>query len=139
MTSKRVVILGGGFGGIAAARALRRSGAEVLLIDRRNHHIFQPLLYQVAFCVLAVEVAPIRQLAQHQPNLSVLMAEVTDVDLAAQQVHVSPPGLPDRKLSFDYLIHRDGVRPNFARTANLPRMRQASRLSRMPRASAHES
>jgi NADH:ubiquinone reductase (H+-translocating) len=61
---KRVVIIGGGFAGIAAARALKRSDAEVVLIDRRNHHIFQPLLYQVATAVLApAEIAaPIRQI-----------------------------------------------------------------------------
>jgi NADH:ubiquinone reductase (H+-translocating) len=112
---KRVVILGGGFGGVAAARALQGSDAEVLLIDRRNHHIFQPLLYQVATAVLSPSevAAPIRQLAQQQSNLSVLMAEVTDVDLAAQQVRVSPPGLPDKTVDFDYLIVATGVRPSY--------------------------
>ena len=65
---KRVVIIGGGFAGIAAARALRRCDAEVVLIDRRNHHIFQPLLYQVATAVLApAEIAaPIRQIEEKQ-------------------------------------------------------------------------
>ena len=112
---KRVVILGGGFGGVATARALKGIEAEVLLIDRRNHHIFQPLLYQVATAVLAPsEVAsPIRQLAQKQPNLSVLMAEVTGVDLAARHVHVSPPSLADRSIDFDYLIVATGVRPTY--------------------------
>ncbi len=64
----RVVIVGGGFGGVAAARALRHCDAEVILIDRRNHHIFQPLLYQVATAVLSPSeiAAPIRQLAQKQ-------------------------------------------------------------------------
>src|ERR1700728_3216472 len=72
---KRVVIIGGGFAGIAAARALRRSNAEVVLIDRRNHHIFQPVLYQVATAVLAPSeiAAPIRQLAKNQKNVSVLL------------------------------------------------------------------
>jgi NADH:ubiquinone reductase (H+-translocating) len=115
MPAKRVVILGGGFGGVAAARALKGSDVEVLLIDRRNHHIFQPLLYQVATAVLAPsEVAsPIRQLAQRQPNLSVLMAEVTGVDLDARQVRASPPGLMDRSINFDYLIVATGVRPTY--------------------------
>jgi NADH dehydrogenase len=115
MPAKRVVILGGGFGGVAAARALKGAEAEVLLIDRRNHHIFQPLLYQVATAVLAPsEVAsPIRQLAQYQPNLSVLMAEVTGVDLEARRVRVSPPGLTDRSIDFDYLIVATGVRPTY--------------------------
>jgi NADH:quinone reductase (non-electrogenic) len=115
MSAKRVVILGGGFGGIAAARALKSVEAEVLLIDRRNHHIFQPLLYQAATAVLAPsEVAsPIRQLAQQQANLAVLMAEVTDVDLQARQVRVSPPGLPDKAVEFDYLVVAAGVRPTY--------------------------
>ena len=66
----RIVIIGGGFAGIAAARALRRCNAEIVLIDRRNHHIFQPLLYQVATAILAPSAiaAPIRQLAEKQKN-----------------------------------------------------------------------
>jgi NADH:ubiquinone reductase (H+-translocating) len=74
---KRVVIVGGGSAGIAAARALRRCDAEVILIDRRNHHIFQPLLYQVATAVLApAEIAaPIRQIEEKQKNLTVMLAE----------------------------------------------------------------
>jgi NADH:ubiquinone reductase (H+-translocating) len=76
-----IVIVGGGFAGIATAKALRRCDAEVTLIDRRNHHIFQPLLYQVATSVLAsADVAtPIRQLAASQENVSVLLAEVVGV------------------------------------------------------------
>ena len=76
---KRVVIIGGGFAGIAAAHALRHADAEVVLIDRRNHHIFQPLLYQVATALLAPAdiAAPIRQLAVRQKNLSVMLAEVS--------------------------------------------------------------
>jgi NADH:ubiquinone reductase (H+-translocating) len=75
---KRIVIVGGGFAGIAAARALRRCDADVVLIDRRNHHIFQPLLYQVATAVLAPSeiAAPIRQLTVKQKNFSVMLAEV---------------------------------------------------------------
>src|ERR1700692_4606585 len=82
---KRVVIVGGGFAGVAAARALRRADAEVILIDRRNHHIFQPLLYQVATAVLSPAdiAAPIRQLEVKQRNLSVILAEVTGVDVAS--------------------------------------------------------
>src|SRR5271163_3139656 len=80
---KRVVIIGGGFAGIAAARALRRADAEVVMIDRRNHHIFQPLLYQVAAAVLspAEIAAPIRQIEEKQKNLTVMLSEVTAVDL----------------------------------------------------------
>ena len=75
---KRVVIIGGGFAGIAATRALRRCNAEVVLIDRRNHHIFQPLLYQVATATLSPAdiAAPIRQLGEKQKNLEVVLAEV---------------------------------------------------------------
>ena len=85
---KRVVIIGGGFAGVAAARALKRSKAEVVLIDRRNHHIFQPLLYQVATAVLAPSeiAAPIRQLEAKQANLNVMLADVVDVNLTQRTV-----------------------------------------------------
>lgn len=114
-TRARVVIVGGGFGGVAVARALSKSDADVVLIDRRNHHIFQPLLYQVATAVLAPSevAAPLRQLAQRQPNLSVLMGEVTDVDLGSSLVRVSPPGLQSRDVTFDYLIVATGVHPTY--------------------------
>ena len=92
---KRVVIIGGGFAGIAAARALRHADAEVVLIDRRNHHIFQPLLYQVATAVLspAEIAAPIRQLEAKQRNITVWLAEVTSVDIASGTIEASPPGV----------------------------------------------
>jgi NADH dehydrogenase len=75
----RVVIIGGGFGGLNAARALRHAPVEIVLIDRANHHLFQPLLYQVATSVLPpTEIAsPIRQLLRDQHNVTVLMGEVT--------------------------------------------------------------
>src|SRR5229473_2451101 len=100
---KRVVIVGGGFAGLAAAHALRHADAEVVLIDRRNHHIFQPLLYQVATAVLspAEIAAPIRQLEVKQPNLSVLLAEVTGVDVASRTIEASSPGVGVRKIAFD--------------------------------------
>ena len=115
MTPKRVVILGGGFGGVAAARSLKHADAEVLIIDRRNHHIFQPLLYQVATAVLAPSdvAAPLRQLTQKQPNLSVLLGEVTDIELAARRVKVSSPALPVTAVPFDYLVVATGVRPTY--------------------------
>ena len=80
---KRVLIVGGGFAGVAAARALKRANVEITLVDRRNHHIFQPLLYQVATAVLAPSeiAAPIRQLEAKQKNLSVLLAEVKGINL----------------------------------------------------------
>src|SRR6202021_231274 len=81
---KRVVIIGGGFAGIAAAHALRHADAEVILIDRRNHYIFQPLLYQVATAVLspAEIAAPIPQLAATHSNITVLLASVTGIGAA---------------------------------------------------------
>src|SRR5262252_687161 len=112
---KRVVIIGGGFAGIAAARALRRADVDVVLIDRRNHHIFQPLLYQVATAVLspAEIAAPIRQLEVKQQNLSVLLAEVTDVDVASRTIEASSPGLGNRKIAYDYLVVAAGARPSY--------------------------
>jgi NADH dehydrogenase len=111
----RIVIIGGGFAGVAAARALRRCEAEIVLIDRRNHHIFQPLLYQVATAILApAEVAePIRQLAKKQKNLSVMMAEVTGVDLNSRSVEADCRGIGVRKIAFDYLVVAAGMRPSY--------------------------
>ena len=115
MRAKRVVIVGGGFGGVAAAQALRGADAEVLIIDRRNHHIFQPLLYQVATAVLAPSevAAPLRQLAQQQSNLSVLLGEVTGIELDSRRVKVLSPGLPATNVEFDYLVVATGVRPTY--------------------------
>src|SRR5215475_10566115 len=112
---KRVVIIGAGFAGIAAARALRHADADVVLVDRRNHHIFQPLLYQVATAVLspAEIAAPIRQLEVKQPNLSVLLAEVTGVDIASRTIEASSPGVGVRKIPYDYLVVATGMRPSY--------------------------
>jgi NADH dehydrogenase len=112
---KRVVIIGGGFAGIAAAHALRHADAEILLIDRRNHHIFQPLLYQVATAVLspAEIAAPIRQIEAKQRNISVLLAEVTGVDVASRMIEASSPGVGVRKFAFDYLVVATGMRPSY--------------------------
>jgi NADH:ubiquinone reductase (H+-translocating) len=111
----RVVIIGAGFGGVAAARALERSDVEVVLIDRRNHHIFQPLLYQVATAVLAPSeiAAPIRQLEVKQANLNVMLAEVVGVDLTHLTVDAACPGIGTRKVRFDFLIVGTGTRPSY--------------------------
>jgi NADH dehydrogenase len=112
---KRVVIIGGGFAGIAAAHALRHADAEIVLVDRRNHHIFQPLLYQVATAVLspAEIAAPIRQLEANQPNVTVVLAEVTGVDVASRTIEAASPGAGVRKIAFDYLVVATGMHPNY--------------------------
>src|SRR5712672_158696 len=112
---KRIVIVGGGFAGIAAVRALKHCDADVVLIDRRNHHIFQPLLYQVATAVLAPSeiAAPIRQLAQKQKNVSVMLGEVIGVDTNSRPVEEYCPGVGNRKLEYDYLAIATGMRPSY--------------------------
>src|ERR1700756_3104284 len=112
---KRVVIIGGGFAGVAATRALRHADVDVVLIDRRNHHIFQPLLYQVPTAVLspAEIAAPIRQLEVKQKNLSVLLAEVTGIDVASRAIEASSPGVGIRKIAYDYLVVATGMRPSY--------------------------
>jgi NADH:ubiquinone reductase (H+-translocating) len=112
---KRIVIVGAGFAGIAAARALKRADADIVLIDRRNHHIFQPLLYQVATAVLAPSeiAAPIRQLAKDQKNVSVILGIVVGVDLKTRSVDVSEPGVGVQKIEFDYLIIASGMQPSY--------------------------
>ena len=111
----RIVIIGGGFAGISAARALRRCDADVILIDRRNHHIFQPLLYQVATAVLAPSdvAAPIRQLEASQKNVSVMLAEITGLDLNSRTVEADCQDLGKRKISFDYLVVAAGMQPSY--------------------------
>jgi NADH:ubiquinone reductase (H+-translocating) len=112
---KRVLIVGGGFAGIAAARALKRTDAEITLIDRRNHHIFQPLLYQVATAVLspAEIAAPIRQLEAKQKNLSVLLADVKGINLGTRTVDAHCPGIGPRKFEYDFLVVATGMRPSY--------------------------
>jgi NADH dehydrogenase len=112
---KRIVIVGGGFAGVAAARALRRCAADVLLVDRRNHHIFQPLLYQVATAVLAPSeiAAPLRQLAARQGNLDVLLGEASGVDLRLRTVSVSGTNGGVRAIAFDFLVVAAGMQPSY--------------------------
>ncbi len=106
-----VVIVGGGFGGLAAARDLRNAPVRVTLIDRSNHHLFQPLLYQVATAMLAAGdiAAPIRHLLRKQCNVTVAMAEVTGVDVANSRVLVDYLGQPDTPFDYDYLILATGA------------------------------
>src|SRR5437667_3366865 len=84
----RVVILGGGFGGLYAAKALRRAPVRITMLDRRNHHLFQPLLYQVATAALNPSdiAAPLRSILRRAENVVVLLAEVEKVDLANRRL-----------------------------------------------------
>ncbi|HEX7119860.1 MAG TPA: NAD(P)/FAD-dependent oxidoreductase [Longimicrobiales bacterium] len=101
-----VVILGGGFAGLRCARALRRAPVRITLVDRSNHHLFQPLLYQVATASLSpADIAsPIRSILKRQANVEVWMGEVVDVDVERRIVR-----LDDGELSYDYLVVATGV------------------------------
>src|SRR5688572_33016950 len=104
----RVVILGAGFGGLSAAKALRNAPCDVVVIDRRNYHLFQPLLYQVATAALSpAEIAsPIRSILSRQKNARVLMARVTGIDAARKRVLLSD----GREQPFDFLVVATGAR-----------------------------
>lgn len=105
----RVVIVGGGFGGIAAARKLGHDNLDLTVIDRTNHFTFQPLLYQVATAALAPSdiTAPIRHILRHQRNTEVLMAEVREIDPEKQVVRIDDEL---REIAYDYLIVATGSR-----------------------------
>ncbi len=110
MAQPKIIIVGGGFGGLAAAKALRKAPAQVVLIDRTNHHLFQPLLYQVATSVLTPGQigSPIRGILGNQKNTTVLMGEVVDVDKDRKCVTLRDA---DREvcLPYDYLILATGA------------------------------
>lgn len=101
-----IVIIGGGFGGLSAARALRHADVRVTLIDRRNHHVFQPLLYQVATATLSPGdiAAPIRWILRGIKNVRVLLANATRIDVAAKRIELSEGG----SLDYDWLIIATG-------------------------------
>jgi NADH dehydrogenase len=111
MTRPRVVIIGGGFGGLYAARALRDAPVDVTLIDRTNHHVFQPLLYQVATATLSPTdiCAPIRWLLRRQRNTDILLAAVARIEPDARRV-VCEDG---RTLDYDFLIVASGARHSY--------------------------
>ena len=111
MSQPRVIIVGGGFAGLAAAKALRKTPAEVILIDRANHHLFQPLLYQVATAVLTPSqiATPIRTILRNQKNVTVIMGEVTGVDKERKQIIVSDADRQEVPLAYDYLIIASGA------------------------------
>jgi NADH:ubiquinone reductase (H+-translocating) len=106
----RIVIIGAGFSGIEAAKAFRKKPVSITLIDKNNHHLFQPLLYQVATAGLTPSdiAAPIRFILRHQKNISVLMGEVLRIDAARRCV-----ALMDQEISYDYLIVSAGATHNY--------------------------
>src|SRR3954467_13913258 len=98
---KRVVVIGGGFAGLWAVRRLARAPVDITLVDRSNHHLFQPLLYQVATAGLAAPsiAAPLRHILRGQRNVTVLMGEVMEIDVAARRVRCA-----DGDIRYDYLL-----------------------------------
>ncbi len=103
---RKIVVIGGGFGGLWAVRQLARAPVEITLIDRSNHHLFQPLLYQVATAGLAAPsiAAPLRYILRKQRNVTVLMGEVSRIDAGARRVH-----LDGRSIDYDYLLVASGA------------------------------
>jgi len=111
MSKPKVIIVGGGFAGLAAAKALGSTPAEVILIDRTNHHLFQPLLYQVATAALTPSqiATPIRSIFRNQKNTTLILGEVTGVDKAQKCVFVSDADRQNVPISYDYLILATGA------------------------------
>jgi len=103
---KRIVIIGGGFAGLWAVRRLRKAPVDITLIDRSNHHLFQPLLYQVATAGLAAPsiAAPLRHILRKQRNVTVLMGEVQRIDTATRRITVG-----ERDIDYDYLLVASGA------------------------------
>ncbi|MFC3895146.1 NAD(P)/FAD-dependent oxidoreductase [Lentzea rhizosphaerae] len=115
MGKHRVVVVGGGFGGLGVVRGLKRADVEVTLIDRTNHHLFQPLLYQVATALLpAGDVAPaFRAILRKQRNARVLLGEVTGFDTTNRLVHVDVTDGRSREVAYDTLVVAAGARDSY--------------------------
>src|ERR1700760_1899756 len=107
----RVLVIGGGFGGLSAVRALAKADVQVTLVDRTNHHLFQPLLYQVAAGILPPGlIAPaLRQVVRAQPNVRVLLTDVQDLDLERQVVRVMETDRRGLDLRYDTLVVAAGA------------------------------
>jgi NADH:ubiquinone reductase (H+-translocating) len=118
-TPQRVVIVGAGFGGLEAARHLAKAPVEIIIVDRHNYHLFQPLLYQVATAALSPAdiAAPIRHILRDQKNATILLDEVIGIDLTSRQVVRREGGT----MSFDYLILATGSVYNYFGHADWPR------------------
>jgi NADH:quinone reductase (non-electrogenic) len=111
MPQPRIIIVGAGFGGLAAAKALKNTPAEIILIDRTNHHLFQPLLYQVATAVLTPSqiATPIRGILRKQKNAIVILGEVTGIDKDQKCVFMSDADRQNVPIAYDYLILATGA------------------------------
>src|SRR5256884_1812011 len=105
-----LIIVGGGFGGLSAARALRGAAVRVTLIDKRNYHLFRPMLYQVATGLLSADEisGPLRSILSRQANVEVLMGEVSGVDTDKRLVR-----LKQHSISYDYLVLATGIQYNY--------------------------
>ena len=110
LMAPHLIIVGGGFGGLAAARALRGAPVRVTLIDKRNYHLFRPMLYQVATGLLSADeiAGPLRSILSHQENIGVLLDEVTGISPERHTVH-----LKHRELAYDFLLLATGIRYNY--------------------------
>lgn len=110
MDKTRVIIIGGGFAGINVAKRIKNNQTQVLLLDKKNHHLFQPLLYQVASASLSpADIAfPLREILKHHKNTTVLMGEVVKIDKQEKKVF-----LPDREFSYDYLVIATGAKHSY--------------------------
>jgi NADH:ubiquinone reductase (H+-translocating) len=107
-SAHRVVIVGGGFGGLAAAQRLKGTGVRITIVDQRNHHLFQPLLYQVGTATLATsEIAwPIRQLFRRRKDITTLLGTAAGIDAEAREVLLEDGG----RLGYDTLVLATGAR-----------------------------
>lgn len=107
---KKIIIIGGGFAGLNVARKIKSKNCEVLLLDKKNHHLFQPLLYQVASAALSpADIAfPLREIFKHRKNTTVLMGEVSKIDKAKKTVSIN-----DQTFSYDYLVIATGAKHSY--------------------------